>query len=452
MAPSITLARPSLMLLATSTTLMFFSYSLEKIKNVKPNIICIPYQFSINASLCDDLISNILSNFSDIKIIIGGHHITTQYEKTLNALHNNNVIAVIGEGEETIVELTDAIANDLDLKNVKGIAYMDNEVLVKTEPRELIKDLDSLPFPLMDSLPMELYFRASKMKRHPRQLYTYNDKWANIFTSRGCPMNCIFCSIHKTMGRGWRSRSPENVVDEIERDFDKFGIRHFNIEDDNMTLDTNRFIKICNLIVERGLDITWSAPNGIRADTLTEELVIAMARSGCKRVFVAPESGSQRVLNEIIDKKMDLSKIEKAVKLLHKHNIIVDLSFVIGLPGETKEEILQSIHYAKKLKDIGVSECGFNIATPLYGTRLYDVVVSSGYIDSNINTDIMSPSEALYDTPEWTAKELMQLQHFAGWFVDLCWWKKILYFAKYPTRLGYIFKFYINKRGRVNAI
>ena len=115
-----------------------------------------------------------------------------------------------------------------------------------------------------------------------------------MITSRGCPYNCVFCSIHVVMGKKWRGRSPENVVDEIEQLVHTYHVKRIDFTDENMTLNKKRMETICDLIVKRGLDIEWYTPNGVRADTLDENLLRKMKASGCKKIRVAPESGVQR--------------------------------------------------------------------------------------------------------------------------------------------------------------
>ena len=132
-----------------------------------------------------------------------------------------------------------------------------------------------------------------------------------MITSRGCPHNCVFCSIHIVMGRKWRGRSPENVVDEIEQLVHTYHIKQIDFFDDNMTLNTKRMETICDLIAKRGLDIEWYTPNGVRADGLDENLLTKMKASGCKKIRIAPESGVQRVVDQIIKKNLNLKDVEK---------------------------------------------------------------------------------------------------------------------------------------------
>ncbi len=196
------------------------------------------------------------------------------------------------------------------LKEVKGIAYLENGKTIKTPPRPVIEDLDSLPFPARHLLPMNAFFEAAKKRPISGNLKKPSIR---MLTSRGCGHNCIFCSNYIVMGRKWRARSPENVVNEIEQIVRTYGIKQVDFLDDNITLDRKRMEAICDLIKERKLDIEWCTPNGVRADCLDEELLRKMKASGCKRILIAPESGVQRIVDQVIRKKQDLQKVENAV-------------------------------------------------------------------------------------------------------------------------------------------
>ncbi len=353
--------------------LLFCGLSLNeiesRIKKCNPDIVGISIPFSIAKGIASQIAQIVKSIDKNVPVVVGGPHPSVRPTQTLQVPSIDYV--VIGEGEHTVVELLDSVIEDTPLKKVKGIGYKHNGEICITESREPIQDIDGLPFPARHLLPMDEYFSAFKMGRASRLMYMSNERWTTMFTSRGCPFHCVFCSIHLTMGRKFRPRSPDNVVQEISHLIEKYQIKHINFEDDNMTLNKKRFERICNMIVDKNLDITWSAPNGIRADTLDQKLVYAMKRSGCKRVFVAPESGVQTVVTNIIKKNLDLKSVEHAVYLLNRTGIEVDASFVIGLPGETKEDIWKTIYYAVKLRKLGVKNTGFNIATPYYGTELY---------------------------------------------------------------------------------
>lgn len=395
----------------------------DRIRRIKPDVIGISVPFSVSQPIALQIASRIKGLDKDIPVIFGGSHPSARPTETLS---NENVdFVVVGEGEFTTFELIRYLESGSDFSSVRGIAYRKGGVPNMTAERPLIRDLDSLPFPARHLLPMKNYFEAARSGRGVRRSYTFSERWASMITSRGCPYRCVFCSIHTTMGRSFRPRSAENVIEEIEDLVRLFGIRHINLEDDNMTLDRKRFQAICDLIIERDLDITWSAPNGIRADTLDEEMVEKMQMSGCKRVFVAPESGVQSVVTNIIGKGLDLGKVERAVILLKRHSIIVDGSFVIGFVGESKDDIFQTIRFAKKLKRLGMQDAGIHIATPYYGTKLYADALRKGYLRKDLDDSMMSTYEPLISTNEWSLTELKRLRENASWVVNASYLRKI---------------------------
>jgi radical SAM superfamily enzyme YgiQ (UPF0313 family) len=211
------------------------------------------------------------------------------------------------------------------------------------------------------------------------------------------------------MGRTWRGRSPENVVDEIEQLVRTYHIQQIDFFDDNMTLNKKRMENICDLIVKRGLDIEWFTPNGVRADTLDENLLRKMKSSGCKNIRIAPESGVQRVVDQIIKKNLNLEDVEKAVVLSKKVGIKVGCFFVIGLIGETKTDIEETIAYAYKLKKLGANKFYFSTALPVYGTELYEQAKSCSFLTDSFNDDSLAAVEPLIETPEFTADDLRKL-------------------------------------------
>ena len=220
---------------------------------------------------------------------------------------------------------------------------------------------------------------------------------------------CICCSIHVVMSRKWRGRSPENVVDELEQVIHTYGIKQVDFNDDNMTLNKKRIAVICDLIVERGLDFEWYTPNGVRADTLDENLLTKMKASGCKKIRIAPESGVQRIVDDIIRKDLSLKEVEKAVILAKKVGIKVGCFFVIGFIGETKENIEATINFAYELRKLGADSFVFSIAAPLYGTELYEQAKRGGFLRECFSDEALSAAEPLIETPEFNAKELREL-------------------------------------------
>ncbi len=253
---------------------------------------------------------------------------------------------------------------------------------------------------------MDIYFDA--VKENPIR-GEVSKRFATMLTSRGCPHNCIFCSNHLVMGKRWRGRSPENVVDEIEQLIGTYSIKQIDFIDNNMSHDKKRMEKISDLIIEKGLDIEWYTPDGLRADTLDECLLNKMKASGCKGIRIAPESGVQRVVNQIIKKNLDLGDVEKAVIWAKKAGIKVGVFFILGLVGETKEDMEETIRYAYKLRKLGAENFHFSIATPLYGTELYEQAKRGGFLKEGFSDEALARAEPLIETAEFTAEDVREL-------------------------------------------
>jgi len=390
----------------------------QKVRMIKPDIVGITLPFSINEISALKVASVIKAIDENIITILGGAHPSIRPLETLSSKYVDFV--VVGEGEITILELIRTLNEQSynRLMDVAGIGYKEWGKPFLTPPRALIQDLDSLPFPARHLVPMEEYFDAMKARKGAREMYAFNERWTSIITSRGCPHNCNFCSIHLTMGRKFRARSPENVISEIKLVTHRYNIKHINFEDDNLTLNKKRAELIFDLMIKNKFDVTWSTPNGIRADTIDEELVRKMRQSGCKRVVVAPESGVQRVVTHIIGKNLNLRNIENAILLFKRYNIIVDGSFVIGLIGETKKEIWKTIRYALRLKKLGIQAVGLHIATPYYGTKLYEEAKQKGFLRKDLDDSLFSTWEPLINTPHWNISEIRRLHEIGSWLIN----------------------------------
>lgn len=378
----------------------------ERIKQWQPDLVVITVPFSGWWQTAFETASAVKSVNPGIKTTLIGLHPSA---KPLESLAESNIdFVVIGEPELTVQELASVLekGNLDDLKKVKGLGFTKEGKAVITPPRPVIEDLDSLPFPARHLLPMKELFAAVKQTPIRGEI---RKPCARFLTSRGCPNNCIFCSNHIVMGKKWRGRSPENVADELEQIVQTYGIQQVDFEDDNLTFNKKRMEAICDLIVKRGLDVEWYTPNGVRADGLDASLLAKMRRSGCQRIMVAPESGVQRVVNDIIKKNQDLHKVEEAIVAAHKVGIKVSCFFILGFIGETKEDMLATIHYAYKLRQLGADRFYFSYATPLVGTELFAQAKASGYLKPEFSDEALSWAQPLIETPQFTADDLREL-------------------------------------------
>jgi anaerobic magnesium-protoporphyrin IX monomethyl ester cyclase len=342
-----------------------------------------------------------------VPIALIGLHPSSRPEDCLR--QGNIDFVVIGEPELTVLELANALAggaSEEELKKVRGIGFLKGKEVLFSARRPFNEDLDSLPFPARHLLPMQTFFEAIKKRPIRGEI---RKPYVRIITSRGCPNLCIFCSNHIMNGRKWRPRSPENVIAELEEAVRKYHVKQVDFDDENLTCDMKRFERICELILERKIKIEWFTPNGVRADGLDENLLRKMRSSGCQRLLIAPESGSQRVVNQIIKKNLDLKKVENAVIAARKVGIKVGCFFIIGMIGETKNDIVTTIKFAYRLRQLGADRFYFSFATPLYGTELYEQAKSGGYLKPGFNDEALSEAQPLIETPEFNAEDLREL-------------------------------------------
>jgi len=297
-------------------------------------------------------------------IMMGGPHVSFFEKETLDTGVVDYVIR--GEGEYISSNLLNALEKGNDPASVSGIAFKKKGELVKTPPALIIEDLDNLPLPARDLLPMKEY----------RKLIFQGEPITTLVTSRGCPFNCYFCSSSQFFGLKWRSRSIKNILGEIEYLIKKYDYRRFAFMDDNFTLNTQRVIQLSKEIIKRKLNIKWWAFSRVDELLKKEEMVKLMIKSGCRMLFLGIESVSKKILDEY-NKRITANDSLKAVQLLKKYEISTWGSFIIGGLDETKEMILNTIKFSKLLNPEIVQ---FSILTPFPGTRLYQDAVKAGII------------------------------------------------------------------------
>ncbi|HII85293.1 TPA: radical SAM protein [Candidatus Bathyarchaeota archaeon] len=377
----------------------------DRLQRFSPDVVGIEVPFSGWSRTAFSVASTVKALGKDIVVFLDGQHPSAMPQ---DCLSNHDVdFVVIGEPETTVVELANALEGGVgDFNKVKGLGLVKNGKNVITAKRPPIEDLDSLPFPARHLLPNEIYNVA--VEENPLR-GEIRKPWTIMITSRGCPYSCVFCSSCIVWGKRWRGRSPLNVVDELESVIKKFGVRQIDFYDDNMTLDKKRMEMICDLIVERGLRVEWFTPNGIRADTLDAALLRKMKDAGCKKIRLAPESGVQRVVDQVVKKNLDLKSVEQAVVSAKKVGIGVGCFFVIGLIGETKHDIEQTIRFAYKLRKLGADSFIFSIAAPIHGTELYEQAKKGGFLKEGFCEDSLAAAEPSIVTPEFTVEELQEL-------------------------------------------
>jgi anaerobic magnesium-protoporphyrin IX monomethyl ester cyclase len=380
----------------------------DEIRRGKPDIVGIANPFTCQVEHSIKVADIVKEIDPSVLTIVGGPHISVMPTDFLEKAKNVD-IAVIGEGEYAMHDIAKFFEGKKKITDIQGIAHRKDGKVVLNAPRPFLKDLDELPYPAYHLVDMEQYLNPKKVEYR-----SFQDRALSMITSRGCPFNCSFCSVHLHMGNMFRAHSVDYVVDHLELVVDKYRVKTIYFEDDNLTLDLKRFESICDKIIERDLRFSWETPNGVRADCLNLNLLKKMKKSGCQSVFVGVESGDQYVLDNIIDKSLKLVDVVKFAKNCKKIGLKTGAFYIIGFPGEKKENMKNTVDFALMLKrkyDVGMH---LLFATPSYGTRLYKECKEKGYIREKLTPRAFAEVRQnwglpLIETEDFTAMEIKEI-------------------------------------------
>jgi radical SAM superfamily enzyme YgiQ (UPF0313 family) len=281
-----------------------------------------------------DTMRRIKEAIPDIVLVAGGPHVSLAAEDTLLHIKELNYV-VRGEGEYSFLELLMSLKGGKEPKDVQGISFRDNGLVIHNPPRQLIRNLDEIPFPARHLFPWEKYNFTLDVPNKGRF------KSANIMTSRGCPYGCNFCATSNMWGRSCRMRTPENIIEEVELLVDQYRAKAIWIFDDTFTVSKRRIYRFCELLKERKISIHWFCE--IRVDTVTRDLLNAMKDAGCFSVGYGVESGSQRIIDEVIKKKIKLEDVRKVTDWCVELGIMTNPFFIFSHPEETMDDIAMTM-------------------------------------------------------------------------------------------------------------
>ena len=351
-------------------------------------------------------------------IVMGGPHVSIFKDEVFNQCPEVD-FAIYGEGEIAFLEFIKRLDENTDFKNVRGLISRDRV----NPPQELIENLDSIPFPARHLLPNSSY----------KYVLSVKENVTTMFTSRGCTYKCIFCD-KSVFGSKWRSRSPENILDEIEKIIKDIKVDSIIFYDDLFTLKKERVLKFCEEILKRRIKIDWKCEG--RADLVDEEMLSLMKRAGCSMIAYGVESGNEKGL-EYLNKKTHLEDIRKAFKLTHKAGIRTMAYFILGIPNETYNDELKTIEFAKELNP---TYAQFSALSPYYGTWIYEeakrrgwyreinaqnpvdkdlkkpVVISENWDEEKIKKIIKVAHQKFYMKPSYIIKKLFEIKTFTQFF------------------------------------
>lgn len=301
-------------------------------------------------------------------------------------------IAVVGEGEVTIKDLAESLAEGTALGKVRGIWYKEGNDLHATEPRQLIADLDTIPFPARHLFPMERYLGNPVPYL---RMFDRNVVSTNMVSSRGCPYRCAYC-FHGMWGYRFRGRSAESIVSEMRLLRSEFDVTGIFFMDDTFVLDRKRLLAICDRLIQEDLDVIWAASG--RVNLMDRHVLEKMRAAGCRAIVYGIESGSQEILDEM-RKQVTVEQARQAVLETWQAGILPVGYLMIGMPGETRQTVEETVRFCNETGIVS----GFSYVTPFPGTELYERAVEMGKVDAQ------GVQQLLENWDEWNDRILVNL-------------------------------------------
>lgn len=360
----------------------------EDIERCRPDVVGV-YCATYRVNHANEVINTAKEVDASIKTLMGGPHASLLAE---DCMKNENLdVVVCGEGEVTMPELIRAWESDGNLAKVKGIVFRvsRNQGIVRNPPRELA-DVDSLPYPARHLLPMDKY----------RLFGTF--KLGTMISSRGCTFGCHYCSVAAIYGRRWRPRSAERIVDEMEHLQKNYDIDVLTFMDDNFDLDKKRVMMLCDEIRERDLDILWGYQS---ASVIKDEEMLKKLRNvGCRILTYSIETSSRKSI-DVMKKKINMQQVRDVFQISKELGMIRIANIILGLPGETKKDVEESIELARALDP---EYALFFLPTPYPGTKFYETAEKMGMI-KELDWSKYDTANPIIETEQLSLDELREL-------------------------------------------
>jgi anaerobic magnesium-protoporphyrin IX monomethyl ester cyclase len=337
------------------------------------DVIGVACMFTVEWLVARRLIETIRASFPRALIVVGGEHVTACPEFTLTDCPAADV-GVLGEGEETLVDLIDAFGQQRDFSTVSGIVFRSNGSPVRTAPRKRIRTIDDIPEPHWDIFPLETYI--DNALTHGANL----GRSMPILASRGCPYECTFCSSPAMWTTFWTARKPALLLAEMKKYMARYRVTNFDFYDLTAIVKKDWIIEFGNLLLAENLDITWQLPSGTRTEVIDAEVSQLLYRSGCRIINYAPESGSPPELKRI-KKKVDPDRMLTSMRASHRAGLQIKTNFIFGLPGSSWGDVARTWKFLARIAWAGVDDVGVFPFSPYPGTQLFDELKAQGKVD-----------------------------------------------------------------------
>jgi radical SAM superfamily enzyme YgiQ (UPF0313 family) len=379
-----------------------------------------------------DLLKDIRRVFPDVFLTMGGEHVTGFPEFSLEGAPLDAV--VMGEGEETIVELLEHVENGKPLDTVAGVAYRaEDETIRVNARRQRIRDIDAIPRPAWELFDIQKYNEVNQPHGASQ------GKFMPMLATRGCPFSCTFCTSPKMWTTEWTPRNYKLVVDEMQDYFNEYGVTDFQFEDLTAIVKKQWISDFCDEIVAREMKITFQLPSGTRSEGIDYEIACKLKAAGCHEFAFAPESGDPRIL-QAIKKKVHLPTMFQSAKSALRAGINVGCFFIIGFPEDDYKSVLRTYAAIVKCGMIGLTNVNLNAYSPQPNTESFNQLREDGVITELSDDYLMS----LFTFQDFGAKKTSYNKHFSDWELSLMVLFGValfytVYFLRKPTRILQLF-------------
>ncbi len=388
--------------------------------------------FTSHWVLVRELLKDIRQAFPDVFLVMGGEHVTGFPEFSLEGAPLDAV--VLGEGEETIVEVLDHIEKGKSLALVHGVAYRALDGSIQVNPRrQRIRDLDAIPKPAWELFDIEKYHEVNQPHGASQ------GKFMPMLATRGCPFSCTFCTSPNMWTTEWQPRNHELVVDEMQEYSEKYGVTDFQFEDLTAIVKKQWISDFCDEIIHRGINITFHLPSGTRSEGIDFEIAKKLKAAGCHEFAFAPESGDPRIL-KAIKKKVHLPTMFKSAKAALRAGINVGCFFIIGFPEDDYKSVLRTYGAIVKCALVGLTNVNLNAYSPQPNTESFNQLQKDGVITELSDEYLMS----LFTFQDFGAKKTSYNKHFSDWELSFLVLFGValfymVYFLRKPSRIPQLF-------------
>ncbi len=370
-----------------------------EIRRYQPQVVGFSVPFTTQAPRLRSLARWVKAIHPEIFVVCGGNYPTAAPREVLEIPDVD--LVVLGEGEITFTRILDKLKTGASLENLNGIAYRSEGGGIAIQPPlQYIENLDQLPLPAYDLLPLTSYFKA------------IGKRWLPLFNTRGCQKACASCSTEKLHGKRARYESVEYTLKKIRLLNDNYGVQSFYFDDNNLFSNKLYAAELFDRIIDEKLKIQWIARSGVDPRSLDDDLLNKMRLAGGKRLHFSPDSGSRRVLRKYLARSFDPYIMEKAIQRTLDAGFKVSCHFLIGTPGETLEEIHETLKFAWKLRSLGVDEFNFSMAVPYAGTEMRSHAENMQCVLPD-QEEMYTPYDGCISTEEIPAEEISVIRETA---------------------------------------